>query len=107
MIENVKKLADEALESVSGGMTKDLKAAYDCIEGKYGNGADRVAALKAAGFDYEKVQGLVNDILKYEQVAKDTINGKYGNGADRVAALKKAGYDYDRVQNLVNNMLLK
>ncbi len=100
------KLADDVLGNVSGGMTDNLKAAYACIEGVYGNGADRVAALTKAGFDPKVVQGLVNDLLKYEDVAKDVINGKYGNGADRVAALKKAGYPYDVIQNLVNNMLL-
>ena len=52
------------------------------------------------------MQGLVNDLLKYEKVAKDVIDGKYGNGDARKIALKKAGYDYDTIQNLVNNMLL-
>ena len=100
------KLTDEALGNVSGGMTDNLKAAYACIEGIYGNGADRVAALTKAGYDPKVVQGLVNDLLKYEKVAKDVIDGKYGNGDARRVALARAGYDYDTIQNLVNNMLL-
>jgi len=105
-IEKLEKLTDEVLENVSGGMTANLKAAYACINGDYGNGEARVAALRKAGFDPNVVQGLVNDLLKYENVAKDVINGKYGNGEARKAALAKAGYDYNTIQNLVNNMLL-
>ena len=71
MSDNIVKLADEALENVSGGMTRNLKAAYACINGDYGNGEARFAALRKAGFDPNVVQGLVNDLLKYEKVAKD------------------------------------
>lgn len=106
MTDNIVKLTDDALENISGGMTANMKAAYACIRGDYGNGADRVAALRRAGFDPNVVQGLVNDILKYEDVAKDVIDGKYGNGAARVEALRRAGYPYEVIQNLVNNMLL-
>ncbi len=105
-IEKLEKLTDEVLENVSGGMTANLKAAYACINGDYGNGEARFAALRKAGFDPKVVQGLVNDLLKYEKVAKDVIDGKYGNGDARKIALAKAGYDYDTIQNLVNNMLL-
>lgn len=106
MSENIIHLTDEALDKVSGGMTADLKAAYACINGDYGNGEARFAALRKAGYDPKVVQGLVNDLLKYEKVAKDVINGKYGNGEARRIALEKAGYSYNTIQNLVNNMLL-
>ena len=102
----IEKLNDEVLEDVSGGMTANLRAAYACINGDYGNGEDRVNALRRAGFDPKVVQGLVNDLLKYENVAKDVIDGKYGNGDDRRKALARAGYDYNTIQNLVNNLLL-
>ena len=102
----MEKLNDEVLEEVAGGMTANLKAAYACINGNYGNGEARVNALRRAGFDRNVVQGLVNDLLKYEKVAKDVIDGKYGNGEARKAALARAGYDYNKIQNLVNNMLL-
>ena len=103
----MEKLNDEVLENVSGGMTANLQAAYACINGDYGNGEARVIALRRAGFDPKIVQGLVNDLLKYEKVAKDVIAGKYGNDSARRAALARAGYDYDTIQNLVNNMLLR
>lgn len=40
------------------------KVARDVIRGKYGNGNDRKKALRAAGYNYEDVQALVNKILK-------------------------------------------
>ena len=105
---SIEKLNDERLEAVAGGMTAELKAAYACIRGDFGNGAARVAALRKAGFDPEVVQGLVNSILAgNEKVALDVIDGKYGNGEARVIALRKAGYDPEVIQKLVNGMLLK
>lgn len=44
----------------------EIKAAYDCIQGKYGNGMTRKNNLIKAGFNYSRVQGLVNKILKGE-----------------------------------------
>ena len=80
----LEKMSDEALNEVAGGVSRDLAAAYDVINGKYGNGAEREAKLKAAGFDYWTVQRLVNGLMKgYDKVARDVINGKYGNGAAR------------------------
>ena len=105
---SIEKLTDEKLASVAGGMTAEMKAAYACIRGDYGNGAARVAALRKAGVDPDAVQGLVNSILAgNEKVALDVIDGKYGNGEARVIALRKAGYDPDAVQRLVNNIMLK
>ena len=103
----IEKLNDEVLGAVAGGMTRNMKAAYDVLEGKYGNGAERKAKLEAAGYDYETVQRLVNGLTKgYDKVARDVINGKYGNGAARTAALKAAGFDAQLVQDIVNGILL-
>ena len=102
------KMNDEALGGVAGGMTRNMAAAYDVMNGKYGNGAERKAKLTAAGYDYETVQRLVNGLVAgYDKVAKEVINGKYGNGAARVNALKAAGYDAQLVQDIVNGILLK
>ncbi len=101
------KMNDEALGGVAGGMTRNMAAAYDVMNGKYGNGAERKAKLTAAGYDYETVQRLVNGLVAgYDKVAKEVINGKYGNGAARVAALKAAGFDPVLVQDIVNGILL-
>ena len=56
----IEKLADDSLESVSGGVTAELKAAYACINGTYGNGSARVAALRREGLDPAVVQSLVH-----------------------------------------------
>ena len=101
------KMNDEALGGVAGGMTRNMKAAYDVMDGKYGNGAERKAKLEAAGYDYETVQRLVNGLSAgYGKVAQDVIDGKYGNGGARVAALKAAGFDAQLVQDIVNGILL-
>ena len=100
------KINDEALGTIAGGMSRNMKAAYDVYDGKYGNGAERKAKLEAAGYDYETVQRLVHGLVKgYDKVAKDVINGKYGNGTARVNALKAAGFDAQLVQDIVNGML--
>ena len=102
----VLEMNDEELGGVAGGITRDLAAAYDVINGKYGNGEDRKRRLAAAGYDYWTVQRLVNGLVKgYDQVAREVINGKYGNDAYRVNALRAAGYDPQLVQDIVNGLL--
>ncbi len=102
----IEQLSDESLENVAGGVTPELKAAYACVRGDYGNGQARVIALTRAGFDAAVVQNLVNGIVAgYDKVAIDVINGKYGNGEARVIALRRAGYDPNAVQNLVNHII--
>jgi hypothetical protein len=102
----IEALADDSLEKIAGGVTAELKAAYACIRGEYGNGQDRVLALRRAGYDPNVVQGLVNSLCAgYDKVAIDVMNGKYGNGQARINALQAAGYDAYAVQNLVNHIM--
>ena len=44
----------------------ELQAARDCIRGRYGNGMARRNNLTRAGFNYVRVQNLVNKILRGE-----------------------------------------
>ena len=44
----------------------EIKAARDCILGKYGNGMARRNNLAKAGFNYDRVQSCVNKILRGE-----------------------------------------
>ena len=107
MTDHIHEMSDEALSGIAGGMSKDLAAAYDVMNGKYGNGEERRRRLTAAGYNYDAVQYLVNAMSKgYDKVARDVIDGKYGNGEARVKALKAAGYDAKVVQDLVNAILL-
>ena len=100
-------LAEEELDKISGGVTRNYLAAIDVMNGKYGDGEERKARLYAAGYDYWAVQRLVNGLAwGYDRVAWDVIHGKYGNDQARINALTAAGYDASLVQDIVNGMLL-
>lgn len=85
--------------------------AHEVIRGTWGSGAIRKNALTKAGYDYDKVQAKVNELLKkgatnsVTAIAKEVIQGKWGNGTARVNALKRAGYDPAAVQKRVNELL--
>lgn len=82
--------------------------AYEVLEGRHGNGEDRVKNL---GGMYTFVQDRVNEILaerKTEQmttVAWAVIRGDYGNEPDRSRLLIAKGYDPEEIQGRVNELL--
>lgn len=45
-------------------MPELLSVALLVIAGKYGNGQERVDALTAEGYDYNRVQKYVNELIK-------------------------------------------
>lgn len=86
--------------------------AREVIAGKWGNGSDRKNSLIKAGYDYNKVQARVNEILtdkpaekSIDELAREVIRGEWGNGSERRVRLTQAGYDYDAVQARVNEIL--
>lgn len=88
--------------------------ANEVVEGKWGNGEDRKNRLKAAGYDYNVIQTIVNQKLastsnkkSNETIANEVIAGKWGNGQDRKNRLTKAGYNFNTIQAIVNKKLLK
>lgn len=90
--------------------------AKEVIAGKWGTGDTRIAKLKKAGYNPDKVQDKVNELLKAPKapakksitdIAKEVLAGKWGNGDDRKNKLKKAGYNPDKVQDKVNELLKK
>lgn len=91
------------------------QVADQVIAGAWGNGPDRKARLSAAGYDYNAVQGVVNQKLgigtpaparkSNDQIANEVIAGSWGNGDERRSRLAAAGYDYGAVQALVNRKL--
>ena len=99
----------------SGGyepvVTDDIdKLANDVINGVFGNGDARRAAL---GDKYDAVQARVNEILNgggagggsgvdVDDLARRVIAGKFGNGQARKDAL---GGNYEAVQSRVNEIL--
>lgn len=141
-IKNLDIIAKELIESISGKgidgkaeSTPDVKPAPKpskpstkatplevakeiVSSNKWGNGDTRKRKLQAAGYDYNEVQGLVNDIVykrstpkpknkSAEQVAQDIANGRggWGNDPERSRKLNKAGYNAASVQRRVNEIL--
>ncbi len=70
--DNAKKVAEEAAKAAKERAEAALKnekskieeIAREVIQGKWGNGQERKDRLTAAGYDYSKVQGLVNKMLQ-------------------------------------------
>lgn len=88
------------------------EVANEVIKGLWGNGDTRKKRLINAGYDYNKVQEKVNQILggkvkkkTNEEVAREVIQGKWGNGNERVQRLTNAGYNYNVIQRIVNRLL--
>lgn len=75
-----------------------LELAVGVMQGRYGNGDARRAAL---GGRYDEVQEFINHIFtaSVQTLAKEVWAGKYGNGDTRKAVL---GSRYDAVMNAVN-----
>ena len=61
---DINKINDDELLKVAGGRQSDLQVAYDVIDGRYGNGQDRINRLRAAGYDAAYIQSIVNAILR-------------------------------------------
>lgn len=83
--------------------------AKEVLDGKWGNGDERVKRLKEAGYDPSAVQKRVNELLapkkSIDVLAQEVINGEWGSGDERKKRLTDAGYDYDAVQKKVNEIL--
>ena len=61
---DINKIADDDLLQVAGGRQTDIQVAYDVMDGKYGNGQDRINRLRAAGYDPTSIQQIVNYLVK-------------------------------------------
>lgn len=88
--------------------------AKEVLQGKWGNGNDRVTRLTNAGYNPTTVQNEVNKLVStpapkptktVAQVAKEVLQGKWGNGKERQDKLTKEGYNYKKIQDEVNKLL--
>ena len=85
--------------------------AAEVLAGAWGNGEDRINALRAAGYDYSAIQTIVNRKVSapgkasVDTIANQVIAGAWGTGPTRVARLQAAGYNAQEVQNRVNAKL--
>lgn len=97
----------------------NTQIAAEVWAGKWGSGPDRARRLKAAGYNPDTIQALVNRGVgktgvvsssaprrkTVTEIAREVIAGKWGNGPDRRARLARAGYNATTVQNEVNRLL--
>src|SRR5699024_10970626 len=85
--------------------------AKEVIQGKWGNGDERISRLKKAGYNTSNVQKEVNQILKKnsrksnETIAREVVQGKWGNGQERKNKLTEAGYVYSAIKKIVNTLI--
>ena len=82
--------------------------AAEVMRGAWGNNDDRKARLKAAGYDYDAIQAIVNKVYVRrpdDVVATEVIAGKWGIGEDRRTRLESQGYNYNAIQTIVNKKL--
>ena len=87
--------------------------ANEVIRGLWGNGEERYINLTNAGYNYDEIQKIVNNILSTsssisnrktnEEIANEVIRGLWGNGEQRYINLTNAGYDYNAIQAIVNS----
>lgn len=100
------------------GQASVTEVARQVIAGRWGNGTDRTARLRASGYDPNAVQAEVNRLLKggpapapprpsktVNQLAREVIAGQWGNGPQRSQRLQAAGFNPTAVQAEVNRLL--
>lgn len=51
------------MESFIIELTPVVSLALEVLAGKWGNGEERIKKLKSAGYDYQKIQKCVNDLV--------------------------------------------
>lgn len=67
---DMNKILDDELLQVAGGRQTDIQVAWDVMDGKYGNGQDRINRLRAAGYDPTAIQQIVNYLVKQQEQRK-------------------------------------
>lgn len=112
----IKAAQDEVNKRYAKPVKKSTdELAKEIIDAKWGNGDERIANLKKAGYSNEEIkaaQNKVNEMLKpksnklsTKELAKKMLRGEYGNGAARTKKLKSLGYTDSEIkaaQALIN-----
>lgn len=101
----VKASASSIKKSTTTKKKSNEVIAKEVYDDKWGKGADRKARLTKAGYDYNTIQKLVNELVKkYEAIAVEVLAGKWGNDPERTERLTAAGYDAKKIQDIVNRL---
>ena len=85
--------------TVKDALKPDDDVVKEILSGEWGNGEQRKKALINCGYDYERIQKRVNEVIK---LTDEVLDDKYGVGEKRKKAL---GDNYDLVQWNVNRVL--
>lgn len=101
-----------------GSRKSNTQICAEVWAGKWGSGDERRKKLKAAGYNPDLIQTLVNrgvgknsgapavpNRKPISVIVDEVIAGKWGNGDERRKRLAKAGYNPTTVQNLINRKL--
>lgn len=118
------ELASRVNAAVSGGGSTPTptpgkksndEIANEVLAGQWGNNPDRANRLKAAGYDYNAIQAIVNSKVgnpvpaapraSNDVIADQVLAGAWGNNPERQQRLQAAGYDYAAIQDIVNRKL--
>lgn len=78
------------------------------VQGKWGNGEERIQRLKQAGYNPKQVQEEVNKLIQpisFNQLVDEVVAGKHGNGEERIKAIRSLGHDPVKIQEAVNQKL--
>ncbi|HQU41025.1 MAG TPA: N-acetylmuramoyl-L-alanine amidase, partial [Chitinophagales bacterium] len=113
----VNRLLGEAPAPVPAARKSDDELATEVMKGLWGNNPARADALRAAGYNPDAVQAVVNaringtwqaptaPVPSISTIARQVIAGSFGNNPERQDNLRRAGHDPDAVQAEVNRLL--
>ena len=77
----------------------------DVIAGKYGNNGERRQALALAGYDYDTVQGIVNDIVYGKLYPEDVLTDDTTEDAPESDILN-VDYDPEKYRAICINIIV-
>ena len=105
------KMINNILNNDNKSLSKtNQEIAIEVINGKWGNGSDRKKALKKAGYDYEKIQSIINNSLtKSTTLNTQTIyTVKKNDTLSKIAANYKIDpQELAKINNIKNKNLIK
>lgn len=84
----------------------NVKCALDVIAGKYGNHEARRQALTQAGYDYDTVQGIVNDILFGKLYPEDVLKEEDAPADIADSDILNVDYDPEKYRAICINIIV-
>ena len=84
----------------------NVKCALDVIAGKYGNHEARRQALIRAGYDYDTVQGIVNDIMFGKLYPEDVLKEEDAPADIADSDILNVDYDPEKYKAICINIIV-